>query len=154
MIIPDQINKPGMIFGLLIGLLNQFFFTFENPFSPSIVDSLIGLVCGFGILYAIAWTYFKISGVSGLGGGDIKLMGFMGALLGPYSVMPILISASFMGSIIGVLLLAFKKSSFRTEFPFGPWLALGIALYLFGFDAMSLIQVITTQLFFPDLQNG
>jgi leader peptidase (prepilin peptidase)/N-methyltransferase len=154
MIIPDRINKPGMIFGLLIGLINQFYLIFETPFSPNLTESFIGLICGYGLLYLIAWTYFKISGVSGLGGGDIKLMGFMGALLGPYSVMPILVTASFMGSIIGISLLAFKKSNFRTEIPFGPWLALGIAFYIFGFDAMSFIRIAMQEVLLPSYTNG
>jgi len=143
MIIPDKINKPGMIFGILVGLTNQFYQITGFPFSQSLIESAIGLVLGYGILFSIAWLYLKMSGLSGLGGGDIKMMGFIGALLGPYAVFPILISSSFIGVFAGVLIIALKRYSFRSELPFGPSIALGIVLYIFGFDTVGIINDMT-----------
>ena len=153
MIIPDKINKPGMIFGLILGGLNEWLKFADFPFSLSLIESFSGLCFGYGLLYGIAWIYFKISGVSGLGGGDIKLMGFMGALLGPACVLPILISSSLSGAVIGLTVMLINRSGLKTEIPFGPWIALGICLYLFGFNVIDVVNYYTTQLlqtyFFP-----
>ncbi|HMO18445.1 MAG TPA: prepilin peptidase [Oligoflexia bacterium] len=142
MIIPDRINKPGMVFGLLIGTLNQFTNIFSTPITNGILDSMIGGTLGFGLLYIIAWIYFKTSGTSGLGGGDIKLMGFTGTLLGFESIFPSLLIASLTGVVAGVLALTISKKGLRTEIPFGPWLALGIACHMFGLDPVSFINKI------------
>lgn len=154
MIIPDKINKPGMVFGLILGLLNQNFNIFEFPFSPSIIDSAVGLAFGYGILFVIAWGYYKATGVSGLGGGDIKLMGFMGALFGPYAIPSILITGSFIGVIVGIIVIIIKKYSARTELPFGPSLAAGILIYMLGIDTISIINYYSIQFIAPSLING
>lgn len=135
MILPDAINKPGIIVGLGVGALNQYYPTFDLPFSQSVQESLIGCAIGYGILYAVAWSYYQISRVHGLGGGDLKFMAFAGALLGPFPIIPTLITGSLLGVVFASFGLIFKKVKLRTELPFGPWLALGLVLYLFGFDS-------------------
>ncbi len=135
MILPDVINKPGIIFGLGVGMLNSYYSVLDLPFSQSIEASLIGLALGYGILYAVAWSYFQLSKVEGLGHGDIKFMAFIGALLGPMPIIPTLITGSLLGVCFASIGLIFKKIKFRTELPFGPWLALAVALYIFGFDS-------------------
>lgn len=142
MIIPDAINKPGMIIGLFIGALNQFTEIFNFPVSSNILDSVLGALLGYGLLYFIAWSYFKYAKVSGLGGGDIKLMGFTGALLGVNSIFPSILMASFAGVFAGLFVLLVRRSGLKTEIPFGPWLALGIVFYMFGADPNALINSI------------
>lgn len=135
MILPDAINKPGVIFGLCVGGLNQYYPTFESPFSQSAQESLIGCALGYGILYAVAWSYYQVSKVHGLGGGDLKFMAFTGALLGPLPIIPTLITGSLLGVCFALFGLIFKRIKLRTELPFGPWLCLAVVLYLFGFDS-------------------
>lgn len=154
MIIPDKINKPGMIFGLFIGCLNEYSQVFLFPYSQTALESIAGLIFGYGLLFSVAWGYEKLSGVSGLGGGDIKLMGFMGALLGPASIPSILISGSFIGVFAGIIVILAKKYSLRTEMPFGPSLAIGIILYIFGFDAIELMNALTAKFLLPQLMHG
>jgi leader peptidase (prepilin peptidase)/N-methyltransferase len=135
MILPDAINKPGVVFGISIGILNQYYKIFDIPFSQSLQESLIGCALGYGILYAVAWSYFQISKVDGLGGGDLKFMAFTGALYGPLPIIPTLITGSLLGVCFALFGLLFKRIKIRTELPFGPWLALALVLYLFGFDS-------------------
>lgn len=135
MILPDAINKPGVVLGICIGALNSYFPLFQEPFSQSIQESLIGCALGYGILYAIAWSYYQVSKVHGLGGGDLKFMAFTGALFGPMPIVPTLITGSLLGVCFALFGLIFKKIQIRTELPFGPWLALAVVLYLFGFDS-------------------
>ncbi len=60
-----------------------------------------------------------------MGGGDIKLMFFVGALLGPSKA----IMTIFMGALIGTIVAApstlLRGGDRRTEIPFGPYLSLG-----------------------------
>jgi leader peptidase (prepilin peptidase) / N-methyltransferase len=140
MIIPDVINKPGMVIGVLIGGINEFTGIFDTPITSGIADSLLGAALGYGLLYFIAWAYFKYSKVSGLGGGDIKLMGFTGALLGVNSIIPSILIASFAGVLIGSSVLLLKRSGLKTEIPFGPWLALGILCHMLGGDPSAFIN--------------
>ncbi len=143
MIIPDKINKPGMIIGLLLGAANEYYNFLSFPFSQSLLSSVSGLILGYGTLYLIAWFFFKMTGLDGLGGGDIKLMGFSGALLGAGSIMPTLILGSLAGICAAVFAMIFKKAGLRTELPFGPWLALGMLLYMIHIDPVILIQTLT-----------
>lgn len=140
MIIPDRINKPGMVFGLAIGAINEFTDIFSEPITGGILDSVLGMALGYGLLYFIAWAYFKYSGMSGLGGGDIKLMGFTGALLGAQSIFPSILIASFAGVFLGSAMLLFKKGGLKTEIPFGPWLALGIVCHMLGANPSEFIN--------------
>lgn len=88
MILPDAINKPGVVLGLLIGAINGYHPIFHDFISQSFQESLIGCALGYGILYAVAWSYYKLSKVHGLGGGDLKFMAFVGALFGPLPIVP------------------------------------------------------------------
>lgn len=151
MIIPDKINKPGMLFGLILGVFNEYIPLFNFPFSQSGIESLLGLAVGYGLLFSIAWIYYKATGISGLGGGDIKLMGFIGALFGPMAIPSILITGSLIGVVIGVFVIIAKKYSTRTELPFGPSLAAGILIHMFGIDMIQIINRCTISLIAPTL---
>lgn len=63
-----------------------------------------------------------------MGGGDIKLMAFYGALWGPEIAFLSIIFAAVAGSVAGLILLLFKKLSSDHRIPFGPYLALGIII--------------------------
>lgn len=121
-IIPDVISLPGIIVGLL--------FSFINP-HVYWLDSLIGLLCGGGILYAIAWGYYVVRKQDGMGGGDIKLLAALGAWLGYQSLLFIVFFSSFTGAIIGIIALKVQKSGSNTRIPFGPFLSIAALIYLF-----------------------
>lgn len=121
-IIPDSISLPG----IPAGLLASFFLA-----SPGVLDSVLGVVTGGGILFLIAAAYYYATGNEGMGGGDIKLLAMIGAFIGWKGVLFTLLFGSFLGAFIGVLLMvAFGRNS-RYAIPFGPFLASGAALYLF-----------------------
>lgn len=131
-IIPNVINFPGMVIGLAIGGLNTIYpGTLEFPFAMDIYSSLLGWGLGFGLFYSIAWIYFYISKRDGLGGGDIKFLGFIGALLGVEAVLPTMFFGSLSGAVVGVTLMKIKGSGRHTEIPFGPWLCLGVLIHIF-----------------------
>jgi len=119
-IIPNLITIPGMLFGLLIA-----FFLGKGLF-----NAISGLVLGGGSLLLVSWIYSLVTGKEGMGGGDIKLLGMIGAWLGPRSIFPVVMLASFSGVIISIIVFIAKNKGKETAIPFGPFLSLGATCYL------------------------
>src|SRR5690606_34656766 len=114
-IIPDKISLPGLALGLLGGVLNP-----ERTF----FDSVLGMLLGGGFLWSVAYVYYLLKKEEGMGGGDIKLLAWIGAVLGWISVPFIILGSSILGSIVGVVLIAKSKGNLKTVIPFGPYIAL------------------------------
>ena len=93
--------------------------------------SLLGIGLGGGLFLGIAYLYEKVAGREGLGGGDIKLLGMIGAWLGYKSILLIIVVSSGLGSIVGIVLMMAQKKDFKTAIPFGPFLAVAALLYIF-----------------------
>lgn len=127
-IIPDEISLGGMGVGfILVVSLDLLGFGFVSWQS-----SLLGVFLGYGSLRFIMWVYFKIRGMNGMGMGDVKLMGMLGAFLGGHpALIFILFVSSFFGSIVGVGTMLVKGKDLQHPIPFGPFLAFAAILYLF-----------------------
>lgn len=121
-IIPDVISLPGIVLGFL--------FSFINPL-VTWQQSLIGLLAGGGILYAIALLYMVIRKMDGMGGGDIKLLAMIGAWLGWKSLFFVIFASSLSGSIVGLIAMSRQKKGASARIAFGPFLSLGALCYLF-----------------------
>lgn len=121
-IIPDVISLPG----IPVGFACSFFI----PWLPWL-DSLLGILLGGGILFAVAWLYEVLAKREGMGGGDIKLLAMMGAFLGWKAVLPVIFIASLVGTLVGVPVMVLQKQDSRLAIPFGPFLALAALIYLF-----------------------
>jgi leader peptidase (prepilin peptidase)/N-methyltransferase len=130
-IIPNVISFPGMTLGLLIGIMSQYTGVFAWPITTSAFDSLIGFLLGGGFFYIIGLFYYALTKRVGLGGGDIKLMAMVGALLGYEAIVPSIFAGSLFGAVVGILTVAFKGGGRHTEIPFGPWLSLGTLVYMY-----------------------
>jgi leader peptidase (prepilin peptidase)/N-methyltransferase len=125
-IIPDRITIPGIPMGLIAGS-----FLMPDPFIRysllGFKASLIGLLTGGGFFYAIA-----VLSRGGMGGGDIKMMAMVGALMGWKSVLMTTFLGSLTGAVFGISLMIFKGKGRKTKIPFGPFLALGALITLFS----------------------
>jgi leader peptidase (prepilin peptidase)/N-methyltransferase len=66
-----------------------------------------------------------------MGVGDIKLAFFMGLFLSWPNILVALFLAFFLGAIIGIILMVFKKKGLKSEIPFGPFLITGTFLVFF-----------------------
>ncbi|ANX10948.1 hypothetical protein ABE41_002835 [Fictibacillus arsenicus] len=84
------------------------------------LDAVAGGLLGFCFLLLLA-----ILSKGGIGGGDIKLMGVLGLVLGFQGAFLTLMIASVVGLIVGAIGLLMKKFTRKTAIPFGPYLALG-----------------------------
>jgi leader peptidase (prepilin peptidase)/N-methyltransferase len=126
-IIPDPVSLPGIVVGLLASAVTG---------TPGWQASLLGILLGGGILWAVAEGYHRITGREGMGGGDIKLLAMIGAFLGWRAVPVTLLIGSLSGTLIGAALILFQRQDSRTPIPFGPFLAVGAAIALFYGDAL------------------
>ena len=131
-IIPNRITFPGMVVGLLMGIVAEYYRPFPFPFTQGALDSLIGFILGGGTFYLINWGYLLATGRSGLGGGDVKLMAMLGAIMGYGCLMTTVFVGSLAGSIIGLLIIVGTNKGRYYEIPFGPWLALGAVAHIFS----------------------
>jgi len=121
-IIPDVISLPGIILGFIFACISP---------TLSWQSSLIGILTGGGILYAIALFYFLWRKVDGMGGGDIKLLAMIGAFLGWQALPFVIFASSLSGTVVGLLAMIKQKKGGQTRIPFGPFLSIAALLYLF-----------------------
>jgi leader peptidase (prepilin peptidase)/N-methyltransferase len=122
-IIPDYITIPGAILGLILAILSNHI---------TIVNALIGLVVGGASLLLVGFLGDRLFKRESMGGGDIKLAALLGAYLGWQQVVFVLISASFLGALIGIAGILLSKQVKKTRLiPFGPFLALGAVVSIF-----------------------
>jgi leader peptidase (prepilin peptidase)/N-methyltransferase len=96
-----------------------------------LLHSTLGLSIGFCSLYAIAWIGEKIFKKEAMGFGDVKLLGAIGAFLGWKAVLFTIVSSSFLGSIVGLTLIALRTAKMKSEIPFGPYIAAGALIWIF-----------------------
>jgi leader peptidase (prepilin peptidase) / N-methyltransferase len=142
-IIPDAITLPGMLIGLSLA---PFFMTaLQTPlpfhldlllphagsYLSALINSLIGLALGGGPLLAIGWIWEKLRHVEAMGGGDVKLMGMVGSLLGWKGALLTIMLGALAGSVVGVALILLKRHKAEKVIPFGPFLAVGTILTAF-----------------------
>ena len=120
-IIPDAISLPFILIGLGWSFVN-------SNLTP--LGSILGMLAGGGGLYAIGLIYRLVRHSEGMGGGDVKLMAMVGAFLGIRLVLPVILIASFFGSIYGIALMR-RGGDAKTSVAFGSFLAPAAALCTF-----------------------
>ena len=121
-IIPNVVTFPG----ILIGLISA-----ATILPLGLVNGLLGLLVGGGILWVLAWASPYLFGKEGMGGGDIKLLAMIGAFLGWKPAVMTIMVGSFLGSLVGVTLIAAKVIRREDYIPFGPFLVCGALVALF-----------------------
>jgi len=116
-IIPDLITYPGIIIGLGLSF-----------YSIGIRSSVTGLILFAGIFLLAA-----LLSKGGMGGGDIKLAGVIGAFLGYQGSIITLFLSSLGGALWAVGLLLRGKAHRKTAIKYGPFLALAAWLvWMYG----------------------
>ncbi len=126
--IPDMITIPG------IPLF--FFASFALP-KVTYIDTILGILAGGGSLFIVALTYYLLTKKEGMGGGDIKLLAMIGAIIGWKGVVFTVFIASAVGTFTGLLMMLCTKSSIKMAVPFGPFLSIGAIIYIFFGDPMT-----------------
>jgi leader peptidase (prepilin peptidase)/N-methyltransferase len=67
-----------------------------------------------------------------MGLGDVKFMGAIGAFIGWQGVMFSLMLSSMIGAAVGVTLIAMRRRQWSSRMPYGPYIALAAAVWIFG----------------------
>lgn len=116
MLLPDQITLPLLWTGLYLSLVGWS--------SVSLMDSVIGAMAGYLILWSIYWAFKLLTGKEGMGYGDFKLLAALGAWLGWQQLPLIVLLSSIVGAIIGIAMLRAQKNGYDKAIPFGPYLAI------------------------------
>lgn len=127
-ILPDVITLPGILVGFALS-----FFT-----GVGWLPSLIGILFGGGILWLMFEIWLRLRGIEALGFGDVKMLAMIGAFLGWKLTFVTLLLGSLAGSLLGLMLIAFRRGGMQTALPFGTFLALGAAAAaVFGQTALA-----------------
>ena len=111
-LLPDLLTKPGMVAGVVLSLLvplegpaHYFLTAVDNWRILSLINSIAGAVLGSAFIWGVALLYEAVRGVEGMGRGDVKLMGLIGAFLGVKLTLLVLLLGSLIGSFFGVFLI-------------------------------------------------
>jgi leader peptidase (prepilin peptidase)/N-methyltransferase len=113
-ILPNVITLPGIVVGLAFSLF----------LPPGLRDAVIGAAACSLLLFAMGEAVSRVLGKEALGFGDVKMIAMMGAFLGWQLTLVSLFMASFLGSVIGIGLVALTRNR-DYEIPLGSFLALG-----------------------------
>ena len=133
-IIPNELTFPLMAIGLFKSFdpnLNLYLF-------PNFLNSVIGGVVGYLIIWMIIFIYKKLRNKEGMGLGDAKLLSAIGFWFGWISIPFILFFSSFIALVLAIPSLINKSKNLSTQIPFGPYLILGCVLYLLLLDKIIL----------------
>lgn len=117
MLLPNKLNLAGALAGMAFGALGWS--------GNSLGSAVLGAVCGYGIIFGIA-----LLSREGMGMGDAKFLGAIGAYLGPVGALLTLFAASAIGVAVGITLMLMGRLDRKTPMPFSPYLAMGALLTL------------------------
>ncbi len=154
-IIPDGISLGGLAVALVVVPIVHA--STSGSYVGSLVRSASGAVVGAGVLWAVAFLHARVSvamgrrfehwpgdGVAlpgprdadywlwfpGLGLGDVKLLGMIGAVLGPIGVLDAIRASPLVGPVLGGLQAALR-GALGSPFGFAPAIAAGAFASLF-----------------------
>lgn len=132
-VLPDVLVLPLLWLGLIVNAFGVF---------VPLADAVWGAVAGYLCLWTVYWLFKLITGKEGMGHGDFKLLGMLGAW-GGWQVVPLtVLLSSLVGAVLGLILLRLRNQQGSTPIPFGPYLAIAgwIALLWGGQITTSYLQ--------------
>ena len=125
-IIPNEITFSMMVLGFI-----KSFDPNLNSLFPNYINSLIGGLLGFGIIWSIIYFYKQVRKKEGMGLGDAKLFAVIGFWFG-WIAIPFIIFLSSVIALLSVVPSLLKNSkSMSSQIPFGPYIIIGTLVYLF-----------------------
>ena len=135
-IIPNELTFPLMF----IGFIKSFDPNLNQNLFPNYINSLIGGVCGYFIIWLIIYLYKKIRNKEGMGLGDAKLLSAIGFWFGWASI-PIVIFFSSIIALVSVIPSLINKSrNLSAEIPFGPFLIIATVIFIIFGNLIKLVM--------------
>lgn len=126
-IIPNGLNVLILILGVIYKFLQLILY--NEPLD--LINSLLGLIVSGGIFLLII-----IISKGGMGGGDAKLVGSLGFILGFKKIILTIFLSFLLGAIISIFLLLFKIKGRKDPIPFGPFICLAFMVVVFWGDSI------------------
>jgi leader peptidase (prepilin peptidase)/N-methyltransferase len=129
-LLPDQLTLPLLWLGLLSAVMGWF----VEPEA-----AILGAAGGYLVLWSVYWAFKLATGREGMGYGDFKLLGALGAFVGYVGLIPILLISSIVGAVLGTLWLVVRGKDRATPIPFGQFLAIaGWIQFVYGEHVVAL----------------
>lgn len=147
MTLPNQLTQSGLVAGLVFRAIAGFFPSLSSVgLMNQLLAGIVGAVLGIWLLDMITLIGSVALGQVAMGGGDAKLAAMIGAWLGWKLLLVALFLACAVGGSVGGGAIALGWLDRRQPIPFGPFLALGALLAVFGGE---IILSIYLQWFWP-----
>ena len=129
MLLPDILVAPLLPAGLI----------FQAFYGDGVLSGLMGAAAAFAVMWAIGAGYVLARKTEGLGGGDIKLAGALGAWLGILKIPFFLLCAFTSGVLVMGVVMMISRRGGQAPLPFGPFLAASAALFVVMPQAQTLL---------------
>jgi leader peptidase (prepilin peptidase)/N-methyltransferase len=132
-LLPDDITIPLLWLGLLVN---------SQDLLTDLHSAVTGAAAGYLLLWTVYWLFKLLTGKEGMGYGDFKLLGALGAWMG-WQVLPsIILLSSVVGAVVGISLIVLKGQDRNVPIPFGPYLAsAGFITLLWGDTLTNLFSI-------------
>lgn len=115
---------------MIIGLLKSFDPNLNTTLFPNFVNSLIGGLFGYIIIWLIIFIYKKLRNKEGMGLGDAKLLSVIGFWFGWASIPFVIFFSSVIALLSVVPDIIKNKKDLSSQIPFGPYLIIGNLVFL------------------------
>ncbi len=124
-IIPNSLTFSMMILGFI-----KSFDPNLNSIFPNYINSLIGGLFGYGVIFSIIFFYKQIRKKEGMGLGDAKLLAVIGFWFGWIAIPFVLFLSSIFALVFVIPDLIKKNKKMTSQIPFGPYIILATIFYL------------------------
>ena len=125
-IIPNTLTFPLMA----IGFIKSFDPNLNTNIFPNYLNSLLGGIIGYLIIWTIIYLYKKFRNIEGMGLGDAKLLSAIGFWFGWISLPFIIFISSLVALLVVAPSLVNKSKKMSSEIPFGPYIVIGCILFI------------------------
>ncbi len=113
-LLPDNMTLPLLWAGILLNFWSV---------HTDLAASVMGAIAGYLALWSIYHLFRLLTGKEGMGYGDFKLLGALGAWMGWQMLPLIILLSSVVGAVYGLILMATGKMHRDKPMPFGPFIA-------------------------------
>ena len=125
-IIPNTLTFPLMA----IGFIKSFDPNLNTSIFPNYLNSLLGGIIGYLIIWTIIYLYKKFRNIEGMGLGDAKLLSAIGFWFGWISLPFIIFISSLLALLVVAPSLVNKSKKMSSEIAIGPYIIIGCILFI------------------------
>lgn len=128
-LIPDESSALLAFVGLATAMANPIL---GDAYLSRLTQSILGLAVGGGTIWMVGFAGERLFGKEAMGGGDVKLLGAIGTVLGWEAALATLFLGAFTGGVCAVIGLFSGRLKRHQYVPFGPFLNLASISLMVG----------------------